>query len=113
MSDLRPEQVPMLWARLLRRVTRTPEGCWRFTGSVNSRGYGLVANGVKGQTITAHRLAVLFRDGSVPDGMTIDHQCHDSQVCAGGPKCPHRRCVNPSHLEVMTNAANNARRWVA
>lgn len=113
MSTPRADLVPVLWARLLRRAVRTPEGCWRFTGSVNSRGYGLVASGVKGQTITAHRLSVTFRDGSVPDGMTIDHQCHDVRFCAGGPRCPHRRCVNPAHLVVMTNAENNARRWVA
>lgn len=102
-----------LWARLLRRVERTESGCWQFIGATNSRGYGIVCSGRKGKNVLTHRLAVIVRDGSIPDGMTVDHQCHDSLTCRADVDCPHRRCVNPAHLAVMTLAENTARRWEA
>lgn len=100
-----------LWARLLRRVERHPSGCWIFPGSTNSRGYGLVCSGRKNKNVLTHRLAVIVRDGGIPDGMTVDHQCHDSQTCRLANACPHRRCVNPAHLKVMTAGDNLRRRW--
>jgi hypothetical protein len=101
----------ILWGRILERIEQTASGCWLFTGCTNSRGYGLVFSGRKGKNILAHRLAVIVRDGSIPDGMTVDHQCHDSQTCRLDAGCPHRRCVNPAHLRVMTSADNVRRRW--
>lgn len=102
----------VLWARILDRVTVDGEGCWIFPGATNSRGYGLICSGRKSKSVLTHRLAVIVRDGSIPDGMTVDHQCHDSRVCNGGMGgCSHRRCVNPDHLAVMTAAANTRRRF--
>jgi hypothetical protein len=100
-----------LWARTLRRVVRRPDGCWEFTGSVTSRGYGSIGSGRKGRTILTHQLAVIARDGSLPDGMTVDHSCHDSLTCTDNATCPHKRCVNPDHLVVMTSGDNTRRRW--
>jgi hypothetical protein len=40
--------------------------------------------------------------GPIPDGLTIDH------VKARG--CRHRHCVNPAHLEPVTQAENNRRK---
>jgi len=100
-----------LWARLLRRVVRTESGCWQFTGSVNSSGYSSVGAGKRSRTILGHQLAVIVRDGGIPDGLTVDHSCHDAQTCGGGRDCQHRRCVNPAHLVVMTGGDNSARRW--
>ena len=99
-----------LWARLLERITVDPSGCWIFPGAVNSRGYGLVCSGRKGKNILTHRLAVIVRDGSIPEGLTVDHQCHDSRKCDTAT-CPHKRCVNPDHLAVMTAGQNVARIW--
>ena len=70
-----------------------------------------VGSGRRSKNITGHRLAVIARDGSIPDGMTVDHICHNSAVCTDGDVCIHRRCVNPSHLEVTTPQANTGRRW--
>ena len=99
-----------LWARLLRRTVRSESGCWIFTGATGSTGYGSVGSGLQGKTVLAHRLAVIVRDGAIPDGMTVDHACHDSYVCTEKP-CPHRRCVNPDHLRVMSTAENTGRQW--
>lgn len=52
-----------------------------FAGSVNSTGYGIVGAGRKGKTVLAHRLVVIARDGAIPEGMTVDHHCHNSYVC--------------------------------
>lgn len=100
-----------IWQRVLERVEISADGCWVWTGTVNSRGYGCIGSGKRSRTVTTHRVAVLARDGSIPEGMTVDHICHDSLLCQLGDQCQHRRCVNPDHLAVVTNAANVGRRW--
>lgn len=48
--------------------------------------------------------------GPVPEGHELDHVCHTKDPsCAGGIDCPHRRCVNPAHLEPVTHAENMLR----
>ena len=45
-----------------------------------------------------------------PDGMTIDHVCHTrDKSCKAASRCPHRRCVNPAHMEVVTSEENTRR----
>lgn len=101
-----------LFARMLRRCVRSESGCWTYTGSTNSRGYSQVCSGKRSKNITGHRLAVIARDGSIPEGMTVDHSCHNADLqCPGGSACIHRRCVNPRHLDVVTLGANIARRY--
>ena len=100
-----------LYARMLRRCVRTEDGCWMFTGSTNSRGYSIVCSGKKSKNILGHQLVLLARGEQVPDGHNIDHSCHDSQSCLGDAECPHRRCVNPSHIRVVTIGDNTRRRW--
>lgn len=46
----------------------------------------------------------------IPDDLQIDHLCHtDDPGCLGGNDCPHRRCVNPAHLEPVTPQGNSLR----
>lgn len=65
-----------------------PLGCWVWTAGVGSHGYGVFAGTV------AHRFAYETFSGPIPEGMQIDHLCRN------------RRCVNPDHLEVVTNREN-------
>lgn len=51
----------------------------------------IASGGVKGR---AHRVAWILANGSVPDGMTLDHLCRN------------RQCCELSHLEPVTNREN-------
>lgn len=65
--------------------------CWMWTGAIDRDGYG------KHSSTTAHRAVYQTLVGPIPAGMTIDHLCRV------------RACVNPDHLEVVTNRENIAR----
>lgn len=64
--------------------------CWHWTGAT-SNGYGRVRVDVDRP---AHRFAYELLVGPIPDGLVIDHLCRV------------RHCVNPAHLEAVTNAEN-------
>jgi len=71
--------------------------CWEWLGTKNVRGYGVHQSGPTMRP--AHRIAYEIRKGPIPDGMLIDHMCHNTS------------CVNPDHLVVASqkqNAENRA-----
>ncbi len=69
--------------------------CWLFKGNLAPNGYGQMwANGVHWMT---HRYMWTAMRGPIPEGMTIDHLCRV------------RRCVNPQHMELVTQKENNRR----
>ena len=55
---------------------------------------------------SAHRVAYELTYGAVPDGLGLDHTCHDPHTCWLRDKCPHRSCCNPAHLEAVTQSVN-------
>jgi len=67
--------------------------CWEWAGTLNPKGYGVLHLTAK-RTDMAHRIAYRLWRGEIADGLTIDHLCRN------------RRCVNPFHLEVVTNRIN-------
>lgn len=93
--------------RAATRYVEDANGCWISTYSVASHGYAQIgwqtevrqANGRRKVTMTlCHRAAWVYYHGTqIPDGMTVDHMCHN------------RRCVNPDHLRLLSNF-ENARR---
>lgn len=92
-----PRPKVQLRQRFSSKVDKT-DSCWNWTGTTQggSRGgYGqLWADGKMRQ---AHRVSYELHIGPIPDGLTIDHLCRNT------------RCVNPEHLEPVTQQENNHR----
>lgn len=63
--------------------------CWLWTGAVCADGYGCLD-----RTIKAHRFAWIMANGPLSKGLYIDHLCR------------LRHCVNPAHLEPVSNREN-------
>lgn len=85
------------------RAGRSDDECWPWPGNVNiTHGYGRY-----GQE-PAHRAVYALLVGPIPEGMTVDHECHNRDTaCRGrGRNCPHRLCVNPRHLTLKSNGDN-------
>ena len=86
------------------KYTANDAGCWLWSAYKNPAGYGRVR--VKGRNWLAHRLAWTVLVGEIPDGMVIDHYLMNG----GSGRCS-RACVNPEHMEVVTQGVN-ARRGI-
>jgi hypothetical protein len=82
--------------RFFSKVRETPDGCWEWTAAVVNKGYGKF-NLRKGKQAYAHRWCYEFMVGPIPDGLQIDHLCRNTV------------CVNPSHLDPVTNRVNTLR----
>lgn len=82
-------------------------GCWGWA-DVPPRPTGYVAISFGGRSRPAHAVVYEARVGPIPPGHVVDHTCHDPQECEGGFSCPHRACVNPAHLRVVTRGENSS-----
>lgn len=69
--------------------------CEVWGGSINEHGYGVL--GINGKTKRAHVVAWEAVNGPVPDGLVLDHLCRN------------RACINPEHLDPVTNKINTLR----
>ena len=72
-------------------------GCWLWLGSLTREGYATVADrrGSKNST-TAHRLFYRTLVAPIPSGETLHHKCNT------------RHCVNPDHLQPISQRENVA-----
>jgi hypothetical protein len=94
---------PRLPDRFWSKARPLDNGCWAWK-SADAKGYGKFRAhpGFHGKE-RAHRVAYLALKGPVPEGLVLDHTCHNlDESCHEGDRCPHRRCVNPAHLEPAT-----------
>lgn len=65
--------------------------CWLWLACQDGKGYGLFW---VGRYVRAHRFAYELLVGPIPEGLQLDHLCRV------------RHCVNPAHLEPVTNREN-------
>jgi len=94
---------------ILGRSVRTEEGCRLWLGCVATEtGYSKISH--DGEIFLGHRLVFALAIRELKPGEHVDHACHnESPGCVGGRNCLHRRCLEPSHLEAVTQAENNRR----
>lgn len=94
--------------RFRAKYEESDTGCWIWRAFVATNGYGRFWDGNTREW--AHRASYELFVGPIPDGMQIDHLCHsEDESCNSSSECPHRACVNPDHLEVVTQRENNLR----
>lgn len=80
------------WSKVLKDPDDPERGCWLWIGSYMGGGYGQFS--IDGKHIYAHRWSYQSVKGAIPDGLVLDHLCRV------------RHCVNPAHLEAVTNREN-------
>lgn len=68
-------------------------GCWLWSGPLFNTGYGAILHAAKNGQL-AHRVVYERERGPIPTGLQIDHLCRV------------RCCVNPDHLEPVTQQEN-------
>jgi hypothetical protein len=86
----RERSLRLFWAKVNKTQT-----CWLWTGARNQAGYGKLRRGGRvGKIILAHRFAYEALIGPIPCGLVIDHICRVL------------RCVNPAHMEPVTDREN-------
>lgn len=106
----RPDNTSSPIERFMSHLIKLDNGCWEWD-TVTKTGYGgpFGAGGRGGKNYRPHRWSYEYFRGPIPEGMTIDHVCHNPDMCTGGTSCTHRRCVNPDHMDVVTTQVNTAR----
>lgn len=97
MGSRRPSAMPEAWRSL---IAQKPDrfwdkvdknglnGCWIWTGSLNTGGYGQLGRRIDKRTIMilAHRFAYFLVKGEIPASHDVRHTCHE------------KLCCNPAHL---------------
>jgi hypothetical protein len=76
--------------RIDAKINKTPS-CWEWTGYM-AHGYGYIR--IDGRLRRAHRVVYEAMRGQIPAGLVIDHLCKN------------KACVNPDHLEPVTQGEN-------
>ena len=88
----RADAIVCLWARIV-----VVESCWEWVGATMGRDRKYGNAYFDGRLRPAHRVMYELLKGPIPSGLTLDHLCKN------------KRCVNPDHLEPVTNRVNQLR----
>lgn len=90
LSPLRPTDAQ---ERFWMKVTKQDDGCWIWNGATDG-GHRYGSFQFDGTVRRAHRVAYFWANGDIPDGLVLDHLCRTTL------------CVNPDHLEPVTQHEN-------
>lgn len=90
MQTLKPIQIKNFFSKI-----KESGSCWLWTADKICGGYGRFS--FNGRLVLAHRFSYEFFNEEIPKGLQIDHLCRN------------RGCVNPEHMEVVTNRENMMR----
>ena len=96
-----PTDIEKLRTYIKSRYTADENGCWIWNLSVGSHGYpqGSVPD-VTGQRVSlAHRISYWAFKERPEENLQVDHLCRV------------KRCVNPEHLELVTQRQNIRRQF--
>jgi hypothetical protein len=101
--SIHPKKLGDIRKNLLSKIIKKDSGCWEWTGSIfkNQYGsYGQIRMGRRcaNRVLRAHRVSYEYFVGKIPDGLELDHLCHNTL------------CINPEHLEPVTHIENCRRR---
>lgn len=77
--------------RFLSKINKT-DSCWIWIGSKTDQDYGLIW--LDGKNVRAHRVSYMLYKGKLDNKLVIDHLCKNTL------------CVNPKHLEQVSQAEN-------
>ena len=78
----------LLPSRIAAKIAVDHTGCWCWLSYRNPKGYGKLGGDM------AHRRIFELLVGPIPEGLQIDHLCRV------------RHCVNPDHMDLVTNRTN-------
>lgn len=73
--------------------TSWQEGCLIWSGGITADGYGRMRAG--GSRVLTHRYAWEVAHGPIPEGIIVDHMCHNPACC------------NVDHLRLVTDKQNS------
>lgn len=89
LTDYPKRRAQVFWSYVDKSVE-----CWNWTAAKSRQGYGQFWYGLPKRLWLAHRLAYTLSIGPIEAGLTIDHLCRN------------RLCVNPAHLEAVSQKEN-------
>lgn len=99
---MKPSRRTEIHDKVMARVSiEEGTGCWIWTGPTSGesgRGKNYPRMSLSGQTVAVHIVMYTNEHGYVPGKKQVDHTCR------------HRLCVNPDHLELVTQLQNCRRR---
>ncbi len=76
---------------------RGPDECWPWLGAKSKPNNGAPSGYGTFRSNRAHRVSYTLIKGEIPQGLVLDHLCRNPE------------CVNPAHLEAVTQWLNTAR----
>lgn len=92
----RDELERVFWANVDKRG---PEECWNWLGG-KTLGYGYIYTGGRPYQRRAHRVSLMLHGIELPPGVRGHNEIVPDHLCG------NKLCVNPAHIEIVTQTEN-------